>query len=492
MKAIGKNFGSVAALKNVSLNIYPNEIVGLVGENGAGKSTLMKVLLGIHKMDKGEILIRGRKTKIKGPLDANSKGIFMVFQEQSLLPNMTVYENLFLGYENLFKKNGLVNKTFMITVAQKELEEVGLDIDPNLQVSKLTFAQRQMVEIARNLWKAHVTGVNNAILIMDEPTSALGEKDIDLLFDQMRKLKTKASFVFISHKLNEIVNMCDRTYVLKDGCNVATLSKNEATEEVLRSKMVDGVIEGEYYLIDQQRKPGEKVVLEVRNLTKKGKFEDVSFKVHEGEIFCISGTTGSGKETICDILYGLESFDSGDIVFEGKSIRLRNPNEATRLGIGLSPADRKGKGLVMGMSVMDNITLPLMKGIIYPKKTVEVACDIIKRLKIKTTSEKTLVRQLSGGNQQKVIMSRLMLTNLKLAIISHPTRGVDVGAKREIYALIREMASKGLSIILMGDSFEEEIGLANNILTLKDGKCTGILNVDTYKPTLNEFIKYIV
>jgi len=492
MQKIEKRFGVVHALKGVDFQVFPNEIVGLIGENGAGKSTLMKVLLGIYKEDGGAIFLDGKQVKFANPMDANDHGICMVFQEQSLFANMTVYENLFMGQEHFFMKNGLISKKKMIAAAAEELGRIDMAIDPRMQVNKLNFVQRQMVEVIRNVWKAHQSGANSVVVALDEPTSALSEKETEVLFAQMDELRKIASIVFISHKLGEVVRMCDRTYVLKDGANSGVFSKENATEERLRNQMVGGAIEGEYYLIDKQRRPGEKVVLEVKNLNKKNVFEDISFSVHEGEIFSISGAMGSGKEALCDVIYGLEQSDSGTITLDGVPVSPKSPNEAAKLGIGFSPDDRKGKALIMGMSVADNITVPLMKGLVNLHKLAETSRGMIDRLRIKTPSERTVIRNLSGGNQQKAIMARLMLTHAKLVILSHPTRGVDVGAKREIYALIREMAIRGTAVILMGDSFEEDIGLANNIMTLKDRRCTGILNADERKPTLEEFVGYLV
>ena len=492
MKQIVKNFGPVQALKEVDFFISPGEIVGLVGENGAGKSTLMKILLGVHKKDSGEILIDGKPVEFSSPKDANKRGICMVFQEQSLLGNMTVYENMFLGFEDSFKKYGILSQKEMISAAKEELARIGLDIDPSAQVSRLPFVERQMVEILRNIWKANKSGASNVIVALDEPTSALGESDAEILFAQMEELRKVAGIVFISHKLGEVVRMCDRTYVLKDGENSGVFTREQSSEEVLRNQMVGGVIEGEYYLIDQQRKPGEKVILDVKNLSRTGIFEDISFQVREGEVLSISGTLGSGKEALCDVLYGLESADSGSFTLNGAAVNPKSPHEAVGLGIGFSPDDRKNKAIVAGMTVADNITIPLMKGVINPRKLAKMSRDMITRLRIKTPSERALIRTLSGGNQQKTIMARLMLMDIKLVILSYPTRGVDVGAKREIYALVREMANQGKAIIVMGDSFEEDIGLSNTIMALKDGRCTGIINADERKPTLEEFVGYIV
>lgn len=492
MKNIVKTFGTVKALNNVNFEIMPNEIVGLVGENGAGKTTLMKILVGIYKPDNGQIYLDLKKIPLGDPQYANRHGIYMVFQEQSLLINMTVYENLFLGFEHLFQSKGLIQKNQMIQKASDLLRQMNLEVDPTLQLNKLSFVQRQMVEILRNLWKANICGTRNPIVILDEPTSALGENDSLILFEQMELLKKQASIVFISHKLNEIVKMSDRVYVLKDGKNAGLFSKNEFDEDTLRKSMLGGVIEGEYYLVDQQRVPGDNVILDVRNLTKKGFFENISFQIHEGEIFSITGTIGSGKEAICDALYGLTSYDSGEVILNTSKIRITSPVEARKHGMGLSPDDRKSKGLITSMTITDNLTISIIKGLISPHNLANIARQIIERLKILTPSEKTPVRNLSGGNQQKVVIGRLLLSRNKIVIMAFPTRGVDVGAKREIYALMREMVNKNTTIILMGDSFEEDIGLANNIMTLKDGKCTGILNADNEKPNLEVLANYIL
>jgi len=489
---IKKSFGVVQALNGVNMDLYPREIIGLVGENGAGKSTLMKILLGIHNIDAGEIVIRGQSVTITGPKDANSRGICMVFQELSLLNNMCVYENMFLGFEHFFLRRGMLDKKNMIRTARKEFDALGLNINPKVQVHKLSFVQKQMVEIIKNLWIAKYCGTDNPIIILDEPTSTLGEKDASLLFEQINELKKQATIVFISHKLSEVVNHCDRVYVLKDGYNNGLFHSGELSENLLRESMVGNSFEGEYYLTDLQRKPGDKVVLEVKTLSKKGSFEDVSFRIREGEILSLAGTLGSGKEQVCDVIYGLTQADTGEIYLEGKKVRIRKPSVAVKRKIGLSPEDRKGKALIMGFSVADNIALPTMKGVISPRKIRETAVDMIGRFKIKTPSERILVRQLSGGNQQKVVMAKLISTDSKLIILSHPTRGVDVGAKREIYALIRELADRGVAILLMGDSFEEDIGLSNTIFALRDGKCTGVLDATDRKPTMSEFIRFVV
>jgi ribose transport system ATP-binding protein len=489
---ISKSFGPVEALKDVTIEVYPNEIVGLVGENGAGKSTLVKILSGVYEKDSGEIRISGQEVEIRNPSAANQHGIFMVFQEQSILINLTVYENLFLGFEHYFQEFGVISNKKMISEAKKVLQKIDMDIDPRSHISELSFVQRQMIEILRNLWKADISGAENIVVVLDEPTSALSDSDAEILFDQINELKSRASIVFISHKLNEIVEFCDRTYVLKDGKQVGVFQHDEMSIEKLRQRMIGGTIQGEYYLVNQQRKPGEKIILEVQNLSKKGVLDDISFKVHEGEVVSITGTLGSGKETLCEILYGLEKFEEGQIFLDQKPVRIKNPVDAVSHGIGFSPDDRKVKGLILGMSLRDNLTLPIMHPVISLRELSDLAKKIVERLRILAPTIKTFVRTLSGGNQQKVIFGRLIISDRKVIILAFPTRGVDVGAKQEIYSLIREMADKGKAIILMGDSFEEDIGLANRIIALKDGKMTGILDAETRKPELEELANYIL
>jgi len=497
MKNIRKIFPGVTALSGVNFEVHPNEIVGLVGENGAGKSTLMKILAGVYQADDGEIFLNGERVDIKSPQDAHALGIGMVFQEQAVLPNLTVYENIFFGNEGHFSRYGLMAKRKMIQEARAVLSEVGIDVAPDAYLHDLSFMERQMIEIARIFWLSRKVSAKNPIIVLDEPTTVLEEKEIKLLFERLKLLRQRASIIYISHRLSEVVELCDRVYVLKDGRNVGCFHRQEVSEDLLRSRMVGRDFHKEYYLIDEQNQPLSDVVLELRNCTKRGVFEDISFQLHRGEILSLCGTIGSGKEELCLALYGLLKLDTGEIFVEGKKVNIASPAQAFSLGIGYIPEDRRNEGLILNLPVFENMTLPvvgrLKKGVIVDrKKQVTLSTDMVGKLNIKTPSVFVPCFSLSGGNQQKVVLSKWLLSKVKILIMSHPTRGIDVGAKHEIYALIREMAKQGMAMILMGDSFEEDIGLAHRILVMKDGKISGWLDATSSKPTPADLIQYVV
>jgi len=497
MKNIRKTFPGVTALSGVNFEVYPNEIVGLVGENGAGKSTLMKILAGVYQADDGEIFLEGKRVDIKDPQDARALGIGMVFQEQAVLPNLTVYENIFFGNEKRFSKYGLMAKRKMIQRARLILNEIGMDVAPDAYLHDLSFMERQMVEIARIFWLSHEVAVRNPIIVLDEPTTVLEEKEIRLLFEKLRLLKQRASIIYISHRLSEIVELCDRVYVLKDGKNAGCFYRHEISEDLLRNRMVGRDFHEEYYLINEQNRPLPGIVLELRNCTKKGVFEDISFQLHRGEILSLCGTIGSGKEELCLALYGLLKLDAGEILIEGKRVNISSPAQAFSLGIGYIPEDRRNEGLILNLPIFENMTLPVMeklkRGIIVDRgKQVALSSDMVRKLNIKAPNVFVPCFSLSGGNQQKVVLSKWLLSRVKILIMSHPTRGIDVGAKHEIYALIREMARQGMAMILMGDSFEEDIGLAHRILVMKDGRISGWLDATSSKPTPADLIQYVV
>lgn len=497
MRDIHKTFPGVKALSGVDFEVYPNEIVGLVGENGAGKSTLMKILAGVYQVDDGEIFLNGEQVNIKSPQDARALGIGMVFQEQAVLPNLTVYENIFFGNEKKFSRYGLIAKREMVQEAREVLNEVGVDIAPDAYLHDLSFMERQMVEIARIFWLSRKVSAKNPIIILDEPTTVLEEKEIKLLFEKLKLLKQRASIVYISHRLSEVVELCDRVYVLKDGKNAGCFYRQKVSENLLRSHMVGRDFHEEYYLVNEQNQPLPNVVLELQNCTKKGFFEDISFQLHRGEILSLCGTIGSGKEELCLALYGLLKIDGGEIFVEGKKVNITSPAHAFSLGIGYIPEDRRNEGLILSLPVFENMTLSvvekLRKGpVVDKKKQIALSREMVEKLNIKTPNVFVPCFNLSGGNQQKVVLSKWLLSKVKILIMSHPTRGVDVGAKHEIYALIREMARQGMAMILMGDSFEEDIGLAHRILVMKDGKISGWLDATSSKPTPADLIQYVV
>lgn len=499
MVNISKSFLDVKALQEVNLSINENEIVGLVGENGAGKSTLVKILAGVYKADRGKISIDDKDIYINNPQDAKKHGIGIVFQEQSILKNMTVCENLFLGQEKFFLNLGVLSQERMLKEASEILAELDIDIMPTRNANTLNFIQREMIEIARNVWLARKSNARVPIILLDEPTTALEQNDIKFLFQKLNEIKKHTAIIFISHRLEEIVTLCDRVYILKDGKNVGCFNKDDISENLLRSKMVGKELVGEFYQSSMQRKAGEKVVLELKGCSKKHAFYDVSFQLKEGEILSICGTVGSGKEALCKAIFGITKFDSGDVYIDGVNVKgyINSPMDAFNKGIGYIPEDRRNEGLILNLPIFENITLTVLKklkshGLVSRKKQFEVTEKIVKKIDIRSASITALCKNLSGGNQQKAVLGKWLLSGNKILVMSHPTRGVDVGAKQQIYTLMREMVNDGMSLITMGDSFEEDIGLANRIIIMKDGKIITIIDANESKPTPVDLIEYIV
>ncbi|MEE8564331.1 MAG: sugar ABC transporter ATP-binding protein [Atribacterota bacterium] len=499
MVNISKSFLDVKALQEVNLSINENEIVGLVGENGAGKSTLVKILAGVYKADRGKISIDDKDIYINNPQDAKKHGIGIVFQEQSILNNMTVCENLFLGQEKFFLNLGVLSQEKMLKEASEILAELDIDIIPTRNANTLNFIQREMIEIARNVWLARKSNARVPIILLDEPTTALEQNDIKFLFQKLNEIKKHTAIIFISHRLEEIVTLCDRVYILKDGKNVGCFNKDDVSENLLRSKMVGKELVGEFYQSSMQRKAGEKVVLELKGCSKKHAFYNVSFQLKEGEILSICGTVGSGKEALCKAIFGITKFDSGEVYIDGVDVKghINSPMDAFNRGIGYIPEDRRNEGLILNLPIFENITLTVLKklkshGLVSRKKQFEVTEKIVKKIDIRSASITAICKNLSGGNQQKAVLGKWLLSGNKILVMSHPTRGVDVGAKQQIYTLMREMVNDGMSLITMGDSFEEDIGLANRIIIMKDGKIITVIDANESKPTPVDLIKYIV
>jgi len=484
-KDITKSFAGTQALKGVDLTVYPGEIVGLVGENGAGKSTLLKIIIGAQPPTSGHMEMHGKPYHPKTPMEANREGLGMVFQEQSLIVNLNVAQNIFFGHEKRFKKHGFVDWKRMNREAQKVLEEVDVTgISPRKKVSDLNFATRQMIEIAKVINVTKQAGQEHCLILLDEPTSVLNEAEVKNLFTQMRKIAERGhSVVFVSHRLDEVLEITDRIYVYKDGKSVGNLLTKDATEKRLYEMMVGRTTTTEYYHLEKQRKPADNVVLEARDLGLHGVFKHVNFKLREGEILGFCGVVGSGKEEICSVLCGDVRPTSGEVLVRGKRVNFHSPVEGLNAGILMIPKERLYEGVVMTLSVEDNIALSnaskLKNGPFVSKAMIaQQAEEWIAKLRIKTSGRRELLMQLSGGNQQKVVFSRALASGADILILNHPTRGVDVGAKEEIYSLIRDIAKAGKSVILLGDTLDESIGLANRILVLQDGLITGEFGAD--------------
>ncbi len=486
-KSIRKQFDSNVALNDVDIVINPGEIVGLIGENGAGKSTLMKIIMGFQPQTSGTMYVHGELYEPKKTTDANKFGMGMVYQEQSLLTNMSVTQNIYFGREDPFRVAGFgLNWAKMNKAAKEALEYIGnTTIDPTKPVLDYNFSLRQQIEIAKVLSTVLDSGVKNGLIMFDEPTSLLSDAEVEALFVQIRKLKEQGhSTIFVSHRLDEVLRISDRIYIFKDGNVVGSLPTEGADEQILYKMMVGKDSTGEFYHIDEQGVPNQdNVLLEVQQLGLKGVFKDVSFSLHEGEIVGICGVIGSGKEEVCNVICGDVPQSAGKIIVRDKKRTLSAPHQARKLGILSVPKERRMEGVVGIMSIEDNIVLSslkrMMTGPMLKRSTVRKLYNQWKeRLNIKCPGPDAMVQSLSGGNAQKVVFSRVLASECDILILNHPTRGVDVGAKEEIYRLIRDLSKRGKGILLLCDTLEETIGLANKVLVMKDGFITKSITAD--------------
>ncbi|MBP6653464.1 MAG: sugar ABC transporter ATP-binding protein [Propionivibrio sp.] len=499
MKGVGKSFPGVTALKGIDLAIRRNEILGLVGENGAGKSTLMKIMMGLQNPDEGELLLRGEKVQFEGPSDAIRQGVGMVFQEGCMIPNLSVVDNLFLGNEASFMRLGFISAGKTAKAARELLSTVGLaSLDLQSTVGELPAATKQMLEIARLLWLSAYYGTENPILILDEPTTVLQDAEAAILFKILGELKKKATIVFISHRLEEVVTLSDRIVVLKDGHLMAEMSRGEADVKRIENLMVGHEMAEEHYRESMQTEPTAEVVLRAKALSLSGHFENFALELHSGEIVALVGLLGSGKEEVCACLGGLRNADLGSIEVRGSPVRFSSPKDAIAAGIGCIPIDRRNDGLATSLDVMSNINLLVLSGMrkgpfIIPALEQKNAQRWVSECLIKTPSLQTATGTLSGGNQQKVVIAKWLAAEAGILILDHPTRGIDVGAKDEIYRRIRELAAAGLSIIVMCDTLEEDIGLANRMIVMKDGRVVREIDCPSdAKPAPIDVIGYIV
>ena len=474
-QSISKGFPGVRALKDVSITVRPNEVVGLIGENGAGKSTLMRTLSGAVKPDSGTLLLDGKPLRLRSTRDAAAHGIGMVFQEQSLLLNLTVAENIYLGDEQQFTRLGLVNWRAMRAAARRQLAKIGVSIDVAARTGELTFAARQMVELAKALTLEDSVSRPLTILL-DEPTSVLPRADIDVLFNRVRALKGRASFVFVSHRLDEVMQLSDRVYVMKDGQVVAEHASGGVTAPQLHEIMVGRSFHAGYYKEARQKPPQGEVLLELSGFGVGDACRGIDLTLHAGEVLGIAGVVGSGREEVARAVGGFLPH-VGQLAVNGQPVRLNGPEQAVALGIGTVPRERRVEGLVMFLSITQNITLAnlgavMRSGLIDHRREREVAEGWLKRLRIKAPDVHVACRKLSGGNQQKVVLARWMTAGSRILILDHPTRGLDVGAKEEVYELVRDLSAGGIGVVLLSDTLEETIGLCHRVLVMRDGEIT--------------------
>ncbi|ANY72004.1 D-xylose ABC transporter ATP-binding protein [Paenibacillus ihbetae] len=469
MKNIHKSFGTNRVLAGVDFDLREGEVHALMGENGAGKSTLMNILTGLHSRDEGTIVIDGQETYFSSPKEAEEKGIAFIHQELNIWPEMTVLDNLFIGKEPT-SGLGFLNMKQMKALAKEQFGKLSVTIPLTQEAGECSVGQQQMIEIAKALM------TKAKVIIMDEPTAALTEREIEKLFEVIRSLKKEGvSIVYISHRMEEIFTICDRITVMRDGKSVDTKPIPDTNFDEVVRKMVGRELTERYPA--RHPVPGD-VVLEVKNISSKGKFENVSFSVRAGEIVGMSGLMGAGRTEMMRAIFGLDPLGSGEIWVRGKKVNIRKPDDAVKHGIGFITEDRKDEGLVLDFSVRENMALTNLfsfssKGFISAKKELDFVDTLTKRLQIKTHTTETPARNLSGGNQQKVVIAKWIGIGPSLLILDEPTRGVDVGAKREIYQLMNELTERGVAILMVSSELPEVLGMSDRILVVHEGRISG-------------------
>jgi ribose transport system ATP-binding protein len=466
---LSKTFPGVKALDKICFNLKKGEVHAIVGENGAGKSTLLKILAGAYKKDEGKIILDGNEVEMTSPRHALDSGISVIYQEFNLIPNLSIAENIFIGREPRTRK-AFVDFGKLYKEAGVFMKKIGMKKEPKTLVSDLSVAEQQMVEIAKSL------SFSSKIITMDEPTSALTETEKETLFKIIHELKKKkVSIIFISHIIDEVLDIADRITVLRDGKHIGTLNAESATPDEIVRMMVGRKLKDFYPKIPAKR---GKVVLEVKNLTRKPKYEDINFELHEGEVLGFAGLVGSGRAQVMRGIFGIEPPDSGEIYIKGKKVETNSLFETIRLRMGFVPEDRRKEGLILCGSVKDNINITKLPrinsyGFVKQKEEEKIANEYCKRLKIRTPDNKQIVRNLSGGNQQKVVIAKWLAINPGILILDDPTRGIDVGAKNEIYSLINNLVKEGIGIILISSELPEIINISDRILVMREGKIAG-------------------
>ena len=485
MEGISKSFPGVKALDNVSLNVYDGEAMALVGENGAGKSTLMKILSGVYKKDDGSMFLGDKSLEVSGPKDAAGQGIAIIHQELNLIPYLTVYENIFLGRE-IQSKSGKLNKKLMIEKSKEYLEKLNQDISPSELVKNLSIARQQMVEIAKAL------SLNAKVIIMDEPTDALTDTEVEILFKVIEDLKTEGKgIVYISHRLKEIFEVCERVTVLRDGQYIAEKTIEELDEDEIIRLMVGRSLDEQFPYVETDF---QEEVLRVQNLSNEY-VKDINFTLKKGEILGVSGLVGAGRTELAKTLYGLYKKQTGTIWLHNKEINVKTPKEALKAGISYVSEDRKKDGLILIMNVKENMTISSLEKYekatgLNKKKEQNDVQEYREKMNIKTPSIEQKVKNLSGGNQQKVAIAKALLTNPEILILDEPTRGVDVGAKKEIYDLINKLKKEGKSIIMISSEMPEVLGMSDRILVMHEGKLKG--EIAKQDATPEKIMSYIV
>jgi ribose transport system ATP-binding protein len=497
---VDKAYNGIPAIQGVSFALKRHQVLGLVGENGAGKSTILGVINGVVPPDGGTLRIQGNNVDFGHPDEAARHGVATVFQEQGLVPQLLVYENILLGREKTFSACGVLRRQKMIALAQAVFDDLHIDdIDPRAVTGDLSFGQRQLVEIAKAFALARVYPVDPVILL-DEPTSALSEKEAEKLFNGIQHWRTKASIILVSHAMSDIFRCCDAVVALKDGKVVAQLSATETSPDHLHELIVGRKREKEYYKEFRQRQPAGRKRLEVRSLCKEGAVQDVSFDLYEGEILGFAGVLGAGKSVVASMIAGALPRDGGEVVIEGEPMTSGSSFRAISAGIGYVPAERNLAGIIGAHSLEWNLTLPALSKIrsllglsISPRKSAAMSDLWLNRLKVRPPGRSALARNLSGGNQQKVVFAKWLARGVSMLVLDEPGRGLDVGAKEEIYDLIRDVVAEGASVLLISDNLPELIGLSNRIIVMRKGRVTAEFHANVgAKPEESAIVRYMI
>ncbi len=469
VRGVTKSFPGVRALKGVDLTIYPGEVHALVGENGAGKSTLMKILAGAQRADGGEIKLEGKPVNFLTPHEARVAGVGIIYQELTIAPNLTVAQNIFLGSEERRMKI-LANKPNMVRRAQEVVDRLGASMKAGGRASRLSIAKQQQVEIARALFH------KSRILVMDEPTTALSDRETDRLFDIINQLRNEGmAIIYISHRMAEIYKLADRITVFRDGAYVGELLRKDFSSERVIEMMVGRKLEELYKHADCST---SEVVMEVRNMSDGDMVHDASFKLHRGEVLGLAGLVGAGRTELARLIFGADKRTGGELLLEGKKVKINKPTDAIAAGIGYVPEDRKLQGLFLQMSCQDNMVMNILQrcahlGILNSKATTERAENVSKILSLRAASLAARAGGLSGGNQQKLLVGRWLEIQPKVLILDEPTRGVDIGAKAEMYTIIQGLAQQGMSVLFISSELPEIIGVCQRVLVMREGHIMG-------------------
>ncbi len=468
MEHIHKSFGGVHALNDVQMDVYAGEVHALLGENGAGKSTLIKTMTGVHQPDSGEIFLYGERVTFSGPREAQQQGIGAIYQEPSLFPDLDIAENIMAGRQPT--RGGRIDWRKMYRTARELLEQLGVELSPRTKARNLSVAQQQTVEIARAL------SLDAQLLIMDEPTSSLTVTEVEELFRIIRQLREAGTaIIFISHRLEELFAVADRVTILRDGQYVATREMDEVKTEDLIQMMVGRQVDD---LFPKEAAPVGDAVLQVRNLTAPGKFEDVSFDLHEGEILGLAGLIGAGRTDVARALFGIQPTQAGTIRIDGEEVTIGSPRKAMNLGLSFVPEDRQHHGLVLPMSIAANVTLPILPrfataGWLHEAEARKVAATAAERLDVRSAGIRQKARELSGGNQQKVVLAKWLETEPRILILDEPTRGIDVGTKAAVHQLMSDLANEGVAILMISSELPEVLGMSDRILVMREGRLRG-------------------